>query len=74
MNPPKTWIVKVQHPGLSPYWIGNYFAANRAAAKKEARKFVSAFVPTDCKIVCIAEGYISMQLDGPEIPYEENTS
>lgn len=70
MNEHTTWIAKIQHPGLQPYWIGNFLAADRTKAKVVARRFVAEHVPTDCKIICIAQGHIAVRLDGPEIPME----
>lgn len=66
----KSWVVKVCNPGLAPFWLGSFNAVSRAQAKRVAVGFVAAHLPSTCKIICIAEGVMTLTLTGPEIPFE----
>lgn len=67
----KTWIVNVSLPGKESFWFGNYQAANRNDAKENTRIFVNKYLPLNARIVCIAEGSVTVTITGKEIYLDE---
>lgn len=67
----ESWIVKVQFPEKRVMWFGNFMAAGRQDAKREARIFVSACAPESIRILAIARGAIAITKLGDEISMED---
>lgn len=67
---PTSWIVKVKCAGKEPMWVGNFQARGREAAKLEARRFASRFVPLGATVIAIAQGSVSVKFEGPEILFD----
>ena len=70
-NEKTTWVAKVRCPDRDVFWVGNFQAAGRTEAKREARRFVSSILPLDTLILGIARGRVEVHLDGPEEPMDE---
>lgn len=71
MSDAKTdWLVKAKMPGKEPLWYGTYQARGREEAKRAAARFLSKYLPLEAMIICIAQGRIAIEFDGPEIIME----
>ena len=67
------WIARVKVPEKQEMWVGSFEANGRTDSKVKARRFVSAHLPLDTKIISIALGRIDVTFDGPEMPFEDAT-
>lgn len=65
-----SWVAKVRCPDRDVFWVGSFYADGRTDAKRAARRFVSSILPLDTMIVAIAQGKVTLALDGPEILME----